>query len=101
MYNLAKNRKAPKNFLCKILLMTFAAGCYGYYTANENRNEEFVEKTEYFKGECGKVSKLGLQIAKMCSGKNSWMTSEWKERNEDFEKWCCKNDIGRLVNPSI
>lgn len=60
-------------------------------TLTEGGNSGFQEKMSYFKEECGKLSRIGIQIAKMCTGIDSDITKEWKERNEDFEIWCKKN----------
>ena len=60
-------------------------------TLSEGGNSGFEEKMSYFKEECGKLSRIGIQIAKMCTGFDSDITKEWKERNEDFENWCKKN----------
>ena len=51
------------------------------------------DKREYFKEECEKFSKIGLQIVKMCLGQENVLTKEWKVKNEDFENWCPKKKI--------
>ena len=91
MYNLAKSKTAPKMFLYFIISRGFFSGACGYYFSKEDRNEEFVEKMEYFKEECGKLSKVGIQIAKMITGKESFVTKNWIERNQDLDVWCKNN----------
>ena len=44
------------------------------------------DKMEFFKKECGKISMVGVQIAKIAYGNDSVTTKWWKEKNEDFEK---------------
>ena len=44
---------------------------------------------ENYKGECANFSKIGLLIAKNLN-QGTYLTEEWKERNEDFENWCKK-----------
>ena len=49
---------------------------------------EFIGKMEV---ESEKLSKIGLQIAKMVAGQENSVTKEWKERNQDFQNWYKKN----------
>ena len=89
MFNLAKNKKAPKSFMLKIIDRAFFyASCGHDWAIIWSYKKEFVGKMEV---ECEKLSKIGLQIAKMVGGQENFVTKEWKERNQDFKKWYKKN----------
>ena len=49
---------------------------------------------EYFKGECQNFSKVGLQLTKVISERDSIFTKDWKERNGNFVQWIMQNDQG-------
>ena len=86
MYNLAKKKKAPKNFILEeVIDLAFKIGVAAYDFAGFQKN---FDKIEYFRHECVKLSKVGHQIAKMCFGQQNALTKEWKERNQEFENWC-------------
>ena len=87
MYNLAKNKKAPKPFINGILMEAFGDGLGGHQLAFAYRD---YGKMEYFKRECEKLSKVGYQIAKMYCGQEHPVTKEWKEINQDFENVAIK-----------
>ena len=85
MYKLAKDKKAPRRFILKdLLLKSFQAAAEGFLTAKTFHD---FDKMEFFKKECGKISMAGVQIAKIAYGNDSVTTKWWKEKNEDFEKW--------------
>lgn len=52
--------------------------------------KKILEKMEYFKQECAKLSKVGYQISKMIFGDSSMNTKHWREFEEDFENWSKK-----------
>ena len=84
MFNLAKNKKAPKQFIHTILKEAFGDGFNGHQLAFAYRD---YGKMEYFKRECGKLSKLAYQISKMFCGQEHTMTKMWKEINQNMENW--------------
>ena len=102
MFNLAKNKKAPKIFIYIVLDQAFKYGISGFKAATHQNNGC---KREYFKLECGKLSKVGYQIAKLVFGKEDDETKDWKERNEDFDKWfrvyCLKEFAENLVRTGV
>ena len=102
MFNLAKNKKAPKIFIYIVLDQAFKYGISGFKAATHQKNGG---KREYFKQECGQLSKVGYQIAKLVFGKEDNETKDWKERNEDFDKWfrvyCLKKFAVNLVRKGV
>ena len=89
MYNLAKNKRAPKSFILNLIDRAFIYASCGYASAIMlSYKKEFIGKMEV---ECEKLSKIGLQIAKMVGGQENSVTKEWKERNQDFQNWYKKN----------
>ena len=87
MFNLAKSKRAPKSFILNLIDRAFFYASCGYATAFP-WNKEFMAKMEV---ECEKLSKIGLQIAKMVGGQENSVTKEWKERNQDFQNLYRKN----------
>ena len=89
MYNLAKTKSAPKSFILNLIDRAFIYASCGYASAIMlSYKKEFIGKMEV---ECEKLSKIGLQIAKMVGGQENSVTKEWKERNQDFQNWYKKN----------
>ena len=89
MFNLAKSKRAPKGFIHNLIDRAFFYASCGYATAIMlSYKKEFIGKMEV---ECEKLSKIGLQIAKMVAGQENSVTKEWKERNQDFQNWYKKN----------
>ena len=89
MFNLAKSKRAPKGFIHNLIDRAFFYASCGYATAIMlSYKKEFIGKMEV---ECEKLSKIGLQIAKMVGGQENSVTKEWKERNQDFQNWYKKN----------
>ena len=100
MYNLAKKKKAPKRFIHDVLGTAFGYGVSGYCAAILQKNHD---KMIYFKGECQNLSKVGLQIAKMCLAPENAKIKEWKEINQDFDNWvkkferkCLEDELNNL-----
>ena len=58
-----KSKKARKVFIHDILGKAFDIGFSSYWVAFDQKNHD---KMKYFEGECQNLSKVGLQIAKMC-----------------------------------
>ena len=91
MYKLAKDKKAPRNFILYIVLQNaFQAAAEGFLTAKMCHD---FDKMEFFKKECEKLSMAGVQIAIISCGKDSSTTKCWKEKNENFENWLKKSEI--------
>ena len=84
MYNLARNKKAEKPFMIDLLVTSVNYALIGYIGATLQDN---YGKRDYFKEEFVKLSKVGYQISKLAFGKDTPVTKDWKERNEDFDNW--------------
>ena len=48
---------------------------------------DMADRREIFGEECKKVAKIALEMVKIIKGNNSKLTTEWKERYENFENW--------------
>ena len=83
MYQLAKNKKAPRIFILDNLKIGFDAGLQGYQLAKYKRDSV---KTQYFKEESQKITKVGEQIAKILYGKDHPHPQEWKKMQLLFEQ---------------
>ena len=78
-------------FVINILDDGFRTGVQGYVTAKLHSDSANME---YFEGECQNFSKVGLQLTKVISERDSIFTNDWKERNSHFEQWIMQNDQG-------
>ena len=92
-----KSKKARKVFIHDILGKAFDIGFSSYWVAFDQKNHD---KMKYFEGECQNLSKVGLQVAKMCFGQEHSKIKELKEVNQDFENWFKKNHWKSLEDES-
>ena len=85
MYNLARNKKAPKEFILNILDKAVKCLHFGIKLAERAEPHNlFIDKMKYFEKEGRMLSKIGLQIAKMCYGNDSVMATIWKARGSKY-----------------
>ena len=111
MYNLAENKKAPKCFIIEMILIEwfnlevkrykFAKDLVhnmAHVSKHVREIKEFVNKMEYFKGECGKLAKVTLQMVKTVKGDDSNWAREWKEKCEEIQKSVFPMEFVNLLN---
>ena len=68
LYNLARNKKAPKAFIFGIVNDTFQIGAAGYSLAKkfiDYEDQEILDKMIIFQGECEIMAKIAYQISKI------------------------------------
>ena len=100
MYNMARNKKAPKVFIFHIVHDTFQIGAAAYSLAKkfiDYDDQEILDKMNNFQGECETMAKIAYQIAKILAGINSTEAKQLKEIYQDFESWHEK--IGYALMP--
>lgn len=84
MYNLARNKKVPKEFILNILDKAVKDLHFGIKLAKQYDFDFFIDKMKYFEEEGKKLSTIGLQIAKMCYGNDSLITAIWTARGSKY-----------------
>ena len=86
LYNLAKNKKVPKDYILNILEEAVKCLHFGIKLAEraEPYDDFFIEKMKYFEEEGKIFSKIGLQIAKMCYGNDSVIVAIWRARGSKY-----------------
>merc|ERR1719510_2268767 len=93
MYNMARNKKAPKAFIFNLVHDSFQIAAAAYSLAKkfiDYDNQDVLDKMNIFQGECETMAKIAYQISKIAKGKNSIGANEWKEIYQDFETWQIK-----------
>ena len=80
LYNLARDKKAPKEFILTILKEAVKCLNFGIKFVEHEFAEpyQFIDKMKFFEEESQKLSKIGLQIAEMCYGNDSVMAALWR-----------------------
>merc|ERR1712150_141226 len=100
MIKLAENKKAPKWFIYKNIIIKWFEleyNCrYGYtkemiadydrYGDYDIERKELVDKMEYFKGECEKLAKIITSILKIIEPDSAKIWQE-RVRSENFDSW--------------
>ena len=85
MYNLCRNKKAPKDYILNILEEAVKCLHFGIKLAERAEPHNlFIDKMKYFEKEGRMLSKIGLQIAKMCYGNDSLITAIWTARGSKY-----------------
>ena len=67
------------------------AGCFFAQGGDDLCFQPDVSSLEYFKDECQKISKIGLEMSENMCGSDSVLTKKWKERN-DLERWMAQDE---------
>ena len=85
LYNLCRNKKAPKDYILNILEEAVKCLHFGIKLAERAEPHNlFIDKMKYFEKEGRVLSKIGLQIAKMCYGNDSLITAIWTARGSKY-----------------
>ena len=90
MFNLAEQKKAPKHFIYTMILSEWfyleaTRHVFAKNLVSVQGLNQYVGKMEYFKGECKKLTKIMVQLAKTITGNDSTMTRDCKEKSKQFE----------------
>ena len=101
MYELAQNPKEPSRFMPyyhEIIISVIGfgfnmalAGCMFAQGGLDLCFQPDASSLKYFKDECQKFSKIGLEMSENMCGSDSVLTKKWKERN-DLERWMAQDE---------
>ena len=83
LYNLARNKKVPKDYILDILEGYVQSLYFGVNISKQAEQDNlFIDKMKYFEEKARILVKIGLKIAKMCYGNDSVMAAIWNNRVE-------------------
>ena len=83
LYNLARNKKVPKDYILDILEGYVQSLYFGVKISEQAEQDNlFIDKMKYFEEKARILVKIGLKIAKMCYGNDSVMAAIWNNRVE-------------------
>ena len=83
LYNLARNKKVPKDYILHILEGSVQCLYFGIKISKQAEQYNlFIDKIKYFEEKVRILVKIGLKIAKMCYGNEYDMVTKWNDRVE-------------------
>ena len=83
LYNLARNKKVPKDYILHILEGSVQCLYFGIKISKQAEQYNlFIDKIKYFEEKVRILVKIGLKIAKMCCGNEHYMVAKWNNRVE-------------------